>query len=147
MIRHAEAWKGMDDSEGIEVVVIFSHSDNNKIAVDTNHLENGSEDRVRIDRDDIKDLEKKDIDNLILLGCNAGLDNNTIQSKVTKYDYSIGETFLMGKNKDSIGRVIASDGSVHHNYVNDGQLESYTTKSKRYADVVELLGEIDGCSN
>lgn len=38
----AKAWEGMDNSEGIEVVVIFSHSDNNRIVVDANHLEDGA---------------------------------------------------------------------------------------------------------
>lgn len=188
----AEEWKGMDDSEGIEVVVILSPADNNCVRVDTNHSEEGKEEAVIIGRDDIEDLEKKDIDNLILLGCNEGVDNTRIHNRhVTKYDYSIGEAFLMGKNKDTIGKVIASDGTTYHGYhdgrhtitsctkviyhanyierwlyqnkginlfednnlgfrvfsYNDGQLESYSTKSKKYADIVELLGEIDECVN
>ena len=123
------AWAAMDDSDPIDIVVIFSHSGNNGFIVDTGITNDEgvfkAESTISLSRSDIESLTTKDIDTLVMTGCNTGLDNSQIRNynlngkpNVSIHDYSLAEAFLKGNNSESIGRVIASDGSIRHSYVN-----------------------------
>ena len=71
-------------------------------------------------RGDIQALVEKKVDTLILLGCNVGLSHSENHTKCAdvgeNYNYSLAETFYTKNNAETIGRIIASDGSTTHRY-------------------------------
>lgn len=125
----------MDPTENIDVVVILSHSSNDYFTADTNTETN---EKQRIDRTDIEELATRNIDTLVLLGCNLGLDNKNIQNEDEPvYDYSIAESFLQGNNANSIHKVFASDGYVYHDYVNGNHVLNSKGCIRYHADHLE----------
>ena len=105
--RFFEEWNNMPDSE-IDAVVIYSHSRYDRLVIGTDVLKEQSaygDYNERIEREQIGELESKNINTLILLGCNTGY-TNTNDNMVTR--------FIDDENQLNIQTVIASDGQTFH---------------------------------
>ncbi len=117
------AWEGMNDSGNkdttFDVVVIFTHANNDFLQMTTGDTKI-FKDEAYMRRGDIQALVEKKVDTLILLGCNVGLSHSENHTKCAdvgeNYNYSLAETFYTKNNAETIGRIIASDGSTTHRY-------------------------------
>ena len=105
-----KAWKMLPDK--IRLLMLFFHSTRSWIGFDT-HFEDIDGDGVNniingtyITRSDIAGLDNKNIDTLILYGCNMGYTGYETP------DNTYGSIAQVFSNKAGIGTVIAADGNI-----------------------------------
>jgi RHS repeat-associated protein len=101
-----DAWNGMDDTEGIEKVIIIMHSNRGVSLImeegsGTEALSVDGKNKVGNPIGNIHDLQKKDIDELYLYACNAGITDVVVENVAQAFGAS-----------GTIGTVYAYDGNV-----------------------------------
>lgn len=129
-----DAWNSMgENGEKIDVVVIFTHANGNWFVAESSvsvSVVDGKETYTRgttasINRNDIEQLDDKEIGTLYLFGCNMGLTNPPGDSN------SLASTFYKEDSRKSIGMIIASDGNITHGYL-EGKRTLYARPNKDY---------------
>ncbi len=124
----SDAWNSMDDSsEEIDVVVIMTHANNDYFVTDSVMNGDSRETTAEMYRGDIANLDDKNIDTLLLLGCSMGIKDQLAGSKDRNNegaDFSnncLASQFYQKDHRKTIGQVIAANGSVMHGTDSEGK--------------------------
>lgn len=128
-------WDKMDEANvPIDAVVIYAHA-NADVVIAGSHFEYNWDKDVWESVKDVKvtsetinnlgEIEEK-IDTVLILGCNAGLTEQDMGHS----NLNIATVFAQ---REDVVRVIASDGSIAHSYINDSH-HFEVVQSKSYHD-------------
>ena len=120
-----EGWNKMDN-EKIDAVIIYTHANPDVLRVDTIKSKDGAGEIVlksneQFKKEEVNNLESKNIETLVFLGCNTGL---------TGLNDNMATRFIDDENIHNIRQVIAADGSVSHKDVYITKKSWFTVKEK-----------------
>ena len=119
----------VEDNGKIDVVVIVSHASNVRFVTDSSVDPEGEHaPQTWAYRDDIRNLEDKNIGTLYLLGCNMGLTHSEDFGERN----SLASTFYEEGHRKSIDKIIASDGSISHGIDKNGDRILYVKPNEKY---------------
>ncbi|MBD5546509.1 MAG: hypothetical protein HDQ97_03810 [Lachnospiraceae bacterium] len=130
-----EGWNRMDEGK-IDAVIIYTHANPDCFRVDTTKNKNDKgkvelKSNAQFQKEEVNSLDSKNIDTLVLLGCNTGL---------TSRNDNMATRFIDDENIHNIGKVIAADGSVSHidNYITEKFL--FITREKLQHEIRVVPG-------
>ncbi len=128
-----------DSSEEIDVVVIMTHANNDYFVTDSVMNGDSRETTAEMYRGDIANLDDKNIDTLLLLGCSMGIKDQGANGSEDRNnqgnDYSnnsLASQFYQEDHRKNIGQIIAVNGSTRHQ-VDEFDKRVFYASPNRYA--------------
>ena len=124
----SDEWnKIADKGEHVDVIAIMTHANNDYFVTDSVMNGDSRETTAEMYRGDIANLDDKNIDTLLLLGCSMGIKDQLAGSKDRNNEgadfsnNSLASQFYQKDHRKTIGQVIAANGSIMHGTDSEGK--------------------------